>query len=1031
MKRVLFLLLGCVCGGLSAREVTVAEAKHVAEVWAERNAVFAGETVQVQTPIAVADADGAVLYYKVMLGSRGLLIVSGDTNLDPVIASLPEATSPELPEGHPLTALLFSDLSERRTALVSSGLQVMALAEDDVTETVDRNNSRWEDLLGNAGGIQTFALNSVGAPARVYSFPKPWSTRQITHWNQTSSNEYVTLEEYSLYNRELKHLQGSPLYAGCVAIAGSAILEFFRVSGCEAGIQCTYQLNYNNNTTVTIGGEYNWDCLPKPWTRGCMVSEDARTLVGKVAHDVGMLVGTNYKEESSSAEPTRLAESLPRFGLSGAYVLGPSLETQVYPQVRAGAPVYLNIQDSIDKGGHAVVAVGYGEDDDNHPYTRLFMGWGGVGDAWYALPKIRKEGSFSYDTLLGVVTRIAKDENRAAICGRVTNANGEGVPYHPVTVTFTYRIGEDAFATEKETRTVTTGLYGEYALRGPTSVQYTIQVDDQTRIVSDQSGYPPAIDFTIEQASVPQVETDAQAALDRAIQEGKLIFVLSGTAWDEACTDIKKVLASIGPTFNDNFILYINDLDYGLSSMNVGAPGYAVFAPRTFDLSQGANGNTALARGTETSEETIRQAVADALEQWEDAELGVTLEIVGETIAVGEGNYALRVTYSDGLVFTPTDVTWSVLSGTATISSTGALTFTAAETITLQAEVLLEGETYRATLEVRTVLLSEIESIAITGVEGDTILLEETPYPIFTCLATLKDGTVCQVTPEWKVSESEQEIFQPVIDAETGVLTCRQLLTRDGENNVLTVTATYSGCTATRAFDIYGHTRVMVTSWELVLPKDIYPGGIVKLQVNSLEYIEAGKRYTTTDATFAEYRLVEVVTGTNTEITPPPHSFETMEIAIPLDASSGAKTFYLEARKKGGNHPDYIRGGYDQMGVIPLQEAATAGKEMGYMPYGWLQQQFYDEANPNPLAGDDTDNDGYKNWEEYVLGTDPADKESTLKVNIHVSADGSPELTWNEHPGRTYQLLGADTLDGPWDAVRATSRFFKVNVTID
>ncbi len=1005
----LFASLGC---ALFAREVTMAEATQVASAWAKRNSVFAGETSQIQTPIPVTDANGTLLYYKVMLGARGMVIVSGDTHLDPVIAALPEATSPEIPEGHPLAALLLEDISQRRTALVTSTAKLRTVSTA-VEEAVERNTARWDELLGSGGGLQTFALNAVGAPARVYAYPKPWSTRQITHWNQTSSNEYVTLAEHTLYNMYLPGLNGPSMYAGCVAIAGSAILEFFQVPEGPTGIPCKYQLNYVENEIVTLGGKFDWSLLPE-WRKGVTLSDDARKLLATVAADVGVLVGTNYKNDGSAATPSELAVALGHFGFTNAsYTETRDIAACVYPQVRAGAPVYLAIKDTSDGGGHAVVAVGYGEDDGNQPYTRLFMGWGGQHDAWYALPTISQPEAFSYEAIVGVVTAISRDENVLAICGRVTNTDGLGVPYEPVTITF-----QPQGAEAQEVRTLATGLHGEYATRLPFSTWYTIKVGEETKTILNVE-YPTAIDFEIEREDVPQVYTDVQDALDVAIQEGKLLFVLSGTAWDEACTDIKKALVALGSTFADDFVLVYNDNDYGASTMNLGAPGYATFEPRAFGVAQGATGNTALATGRSVEE---LQAVLEAsLEQW-SASVVKQVEIVGETIVVGGGSYSLRVTYGDGLVLTPSEVTWSVLSETAAITGEGELTATAAETVTLQASVTLDGNTYTATLDVRTVAVDEVESVAITGVEGDTIVLEDTPHPDFSCMVTLTDGTSFEIRPEWSVSEST-EWYYPTIDATSGVVTCAKVFTREDENHRLIVAATYPGLTIpSREFALYGYTWMGVEAWT-IWPKEVYPGAIVSIVVSSLSYIEAGKKTTATDTSLAEYQLT-----TSDAVA---YSLETMEIAIPLGATSGAKTFTLKARKKGSRHGAYSAGKSDQMGVYPL-ERTTVEETRGGMPHGWLQYYFNELATASDIvlkADEDTDGDGYKNWQEYVLGTDPTDKTSALQLHLHVPADGSAAtVTWDKHPGRTYQLLGAATLNGPWTTPDSTSRFFKLHV---
>ncbi len=1075
-KSLVFIFLG-MCGILTAREVTIAEAQCVAVAWAERNGVFAGVSSQVQRPIAVTDAEGATLYYKVMLGERGMVIVSGDTSLPPVIAALPESTSPDIPDGHPLKAFLSQDIAQRRAMFVTASSSRRALLSADATEVITRNNSRWEELLGTTENIQTFALNTTGAPARVYSYPKPWSTRQITHWNQTSENEYIKKSasveviavasddekvseedtekdegkeeetpedeeevtenlEHTIYNMYLPGINGPSMYAGCVAIAGASILEFFQVPSGPSEVVCTYQLNGVENEITTIGGVYDWSLLPT-WTQGVALSYEARNLLATVAFDVGVLVGTNYKNESSSATPSELAVALRRFGFTNAsYTTVTDVTTRVYPQVRAGAPVYLAISDSTDNGGHAVVAVGYGEDDGGAPYTRLFMGWGGLHDAWYALPTIQQSGAFSYNALVGFITAISRDQNVLALCGRVTNDSGEGVPYEPVTITFTPRDvvtseGQEEIEEPKEqTHTITTGLHGEYAARLPFSTCYNIMVGGQTKTIQNLE-YPGPIDFTIDRADVLQVYTEAQTALDVARQTGKMLFVLSGTAWDEACTDIKKVLAALGESFNKDFVFFYSDNDYGSQMMNVGAPGYATYDPRKFVLAQGAVGNAVLAKGTGCNEEDILQVLTVSRERWKGSGIK-SVEIVGETAAMRRGFYSLRVTYGDGLVLTPPDVEWSVFPEGAAIDSHGELTLTETEatSVTVAATVTLDGTQYTEMLEVRNVAPEEIVDVDIGGVEGDVIYLEETPRPIFICTAMLSDGTTCRLFPEWTVSEPADWFF-PSIDDTTGVLSYASHPTYEGETHTITVSATYNdGATITREYTIYGYVWAWVEDWEIV-PREVFPGTIVRMQVNTIAYIEAGKKYSTSDPTFAVYQLFEQIGSTDFTYVTPFHAIETMEIAIPREVSSGAKTFYLDARKRGGCYATYTRGACAQMGVRPLTMTTVAGPERGEMPYGWLQQQFMDETitDLEAKADEDSDGDGYTNWQEYILGTDPNDKSSTLQVDILVSTDNTPpKVTWNERPGRTYELLGADSLVGDWKEVRDSSRFFKVSV---
>ncbi len=1026
-RYLLLALFGCACQVLTAREVTVAEATQAATAWASRNAVFAGDALQVQTPLAVTNEVGTVLYYKVMLGARGMVIVAGDTNLTPIIAAVPDATSPELPEGHPLAALLWSDMTARRALLVSSGVQSKArTASVDLTDTIEANNSRWDDLLGTNTGIQTFALNSVGAPARVYSYPKPWSTRQMTHWSQTSENEYVSLPANTLYNFNLPFFtNGNQVQnAGCVAIAGAAILEFFQVPEGPVKVQKTIMVNDSPRPeTYTIGGVYNWACLPT-WKKNVELSSDAKNLLGTVPYDLGVLVEMNYKNTGSAAGEHKLADVLTThykfYNATSVYTDASKFASHIYPQVRAGAPVFLSINDG-GAGGHAVVAVGYGEDDGNNPYTRVFMGWGGAGDAWYALPNIRGgdflEGAGNYNTISSVITNISLDRNAVALCGRVTNTEGLGVPSETVTIRY-QALNESA----QEERVVTTGLYGEYAVRVPPATRYTLVVGDETKAVNTTDFCPPAINFEIEKAGF-HVYTEVQEALDAATQEGKILFVLSGPAWDESCVAIQRALVALGAEFTDDFIFYYNDTDYGLSSMNVGTPGYATFDPRTFVLSAGANGNVALVQDADSSADVIRRVLATSLEKQGSSGIA-RLEIVGETATVEGGAYMLQVTYTDGLSQTLPEVTWAITSGgdIAVITSEGVLSFTetdAASSITIEASTILHGEPKTATLTVRKVAVPEINAIAITGIEGNTINLEETPNPVFTCTATLTDGTTCRVKPSWGVTDAAQLYY---INASGGLFYGKD--TPKKASHTVTLTATYAEKSATLDCTIYGYAGVYVSKWDFS-PKENFPGTIVRVVITELKYTYAGQTITTTDTSLAEYQLIESSTGKASYF-----STDEIEIAIPKGATSGGKEFVLNARKKDGQNTDYPQGTSNIFGVRPLEPKASA--EKGSVPHGWLSQQFPTEGitDYEAKADEDSDGDGYANWQEYVLGTDPTDEASTLRLNLVVPSAGElPEVTWNERPGRTYELLAAEALDGAWGDLSTTSRFFKVHVT--
>ena len=118
--------------------------------------------------------------------------------------------------------------------------------------------------------------------------------------------------------------------------------------------------------------------------------------------------------------------------------------------------------------------------------------------------------------------------------------------------------------------------------------------------------------------------------------------------------------------------------------------------------------------------------------------------------------------------------------------------------------------------------------------------------------------------------------------------------------------------------------------------------------------------------------------------------------------------------------------------ILPVGE--TLGKARGDVPVGWLALHFPEvpEEDLPAHADEDSDGDGYANWEEYVLGTDPTDPSSTLRITSITPVSGAPaEVTWTREPGRVYTLLGTESLESPrWVPPTERSRFFKVLVEI-
>jgi hypothetical protein len=87
------------------------------------------------------------------------------------------------------------------------------------------------------------------------------------------------------------------------------------------------------------------------------------------------------------------------------------------------------------------------------------------------------------------------------------------------------------------------------------------------------------------------------------------------------------------------------------------------------------------------------------------------------------------------------------------------------------------------------------------------------------------------------------------------------------------------------------------------------------------------------------------------------------------------------------------------------------------IPDAWMIQYFgHPTGQQNDLsrAQDDADGDGLSNLEEYIVGSNPLDPASNLKINIS-PVGGTPflRLDYAVAPGRVYQVQYKDDLDDP------------------
>jgi len=109
-----------------------------------------------------------------------------------------------------------------------------------------------------------------------------------------------------------------------------------------------------------------------------------------------------------------------------------------------------------------------------------------------------------------------------------------------------------------------------------------------------------------------------------------------------------------------------------------------------------------------------------------------------------------------------------------------------------------------------------------------------------------------------------------------------------------------------------------------------------------------------------------------------------------------------------------------QTGLITLSDRSTSTYGDG-IPDSWRLRYFGSINNLLSQAAADADGDGANNWQEYIAGTDPTDRKSSLRV----STDQAPAqlgnecvIHWPSASGRNYVIERSTSLASPnWTAI--------------
>lgn len=673
MKKSIFTaLLSVLALGACAESVTPEMAKTAANAWVLRNEHFGAgrEAVAVRT---VCDTNKAqtVLWHQVSMTGDGCVFVAPVTEIEPIIVAL-DSDPGELPKAHPLLGILSADIRRRLRFLglykedvaVGARLQSVAPAsaamgerENAAAEWAERERGKWANLgIGSKPRLAAASVGRTSVEIEVCVVKGFEKDGPLTHWDQSGNGGY------NLYTPE-------HAVCGCVATACAAIAQFFGTTNAVTGYSNKCSLNGVPIEKTTMGGAIDWSLFDGCTTRASynFLSEEQRDVIGRVAYNAGVGVGmmwTTTPQGSGAMEHAITNALIKVFGFKNARYVGirnaqnpseTSLRKLVYGQCAANAPVGMGIE------GHSVVAVGYGQDADGTERVRVFMGWGGTGDGWYALPDIDTKattGGASYLSQIvdGLVTMISYDnDDIVPVVGQTMPViEGLAVKFPEVADLVA---DEETGALKSVSRVAYCTKDGWFATRVPPNVgTFSISCMDKLAEYSVGAKARRSTDETALANSIPDwvlpfallnstTRYSLSGAIQAALNENKAILRLSGQSADECTKIVLQHIFELDDAnvndFTNRYVFYFtsaSDIDGDQS------PSYTVLYPGDVNADyrwyyQNGRLSYGYARLADTGTEVV---TTNSVEVGEDGDFDVELDVY-EVVST---NYAKNIVVS-------------------------------------------------------------------------------------------------------------------------------------------------------------------------------------------------------------------------------------------------------------------------------------------------------------------------------------------------------------------------------------------------
>ena len=394
--------------------------------------------------------NGAAFYVAKLTGG-GFVVMSTDTEIDPVIAISPAVDLVEDPR-NPLWALLVSDMAARQEAVASKGkTRASSTSASSAGKAVtSAAAARWARLTSrDTGAAGASTGKSTISDVRVAPLLK-------TKWGQSYAGGKPCFNYYTPYG----------YVCGCTATAAAQLLRYhkFPTEYVEPD-EYPCKIDGWDETLYQYGGWYDWDNMPEVPGRG--TTDEQREAIGRLTYDVGLAVHSEYTQYNTTGYADYVLDLLQKWGYAHAtyywfrsfhpfdYDGGPQegftedeMKSVMIPNLDAKLPVFARIYNKYfeDDTAHFVVADGYGYLNKQWS-VHLNLGWDGNSDAWYVPPEF-SAGRYTYTTINRLVANIYPDGPSSAgiVSGRVVSST-TSKPASGIVVAARNDYGEVEYAT--------------------------------------------------------------------------------------------------------------------------------------------------------------------------------------------------------------------------------------------------------------------------------------------------------------------------------------------------------------------------------------------------------------------------------------------------------------------------------------------------------------------------------------------------------------------------------------------------------